>query len=122
MQDISCSLNHVNGPDGLGFGDGKVLISGSDDRTVRAWELGSQRELVRLGGHAGAITHLALSPSDGTVVSASEDGAIRLRPRPVAGDDSRVLLDRALADFGWHLDGMQAVADPRRASIRIERR
>ncbi len=42
--------------------DGKVLATGSYDRTVRLWDPDSGRELAQLRGHQGRVTALAFSP------------------------------------------------------------
>lgn len=72
----------------VSFGlDGAALASGSEDHTVRLWELQTRQERAVLKGHSSAVTVVALSP-DGTVLaSGSEDGTVRLWWVAVRPDD-----------------------------------
>jgi WD40 repeat protein len=42
--------------------DGRFLVSTSDDKTIRFWEVASGRELFALRGHSDAVIRLACSP------------------------------------------------------------
>jgi len=58
--------------------DGKTIISGSDDRTIRLWDAETGRERARLVGNNGPVTSVALSPDGHSVLAGSRDGALRL--------------------------------------------
>jgi WD40 repeat protein len=62
--------------------DGKILVSGSIDKTIRLWELPSGRELSTLIGHTGSVVSIAISPDGKNLVSGSHDGTIRLWELP----------------------------------------
>lgn len=60
--------------------DGKYVLTGGRDRTVRLWDFPSRR-LIRLWqGHSQAVTAVAISPDSRWAASGSEDGMIRLVP------------------------------------------
>jgi len=56
--------------------DGR-LASGSDDETVRLWNLKTGAELARLEGRGGGVRALAVLP-DGRLASGSDDKTVRL--------------------------------------------
>lgn len=58
--------------------DGQKLASGSNDRSIRVWEVASGKQLVRLEGHEGPIEALAFSPDNRWLVSGSADATIRV--------------------------------------------
>jgi len=58
--------------------DGRTLVSGSWDKTIRLWEVATGRELRRFEGHTGYVNSLALSGDGRTLVSGFEDTTIRL--------------------------------------------
>jgi WD40 repeat protein len=54
--------------------DGKQLISGGFDGTVRLWDLATRKELRQIKVEAGTVYSLALSPDGQTVATAGRDG------------------------------------------------
>ena len=53
------------------------VVSCSDDRTVRVWDLAAQTCLRTLRGHTGAVNQV-ITLMDGRVASCSEDGTVRM--------------------------------------------
>jgi WD40 repeat protein len=58
--------------------DGKYIISGGNDATIRLWETHTAREIRVFEGHVDAVTSVAFSPEGKFFVSASEDMTLRL--------------------------------------------
>lgn len=61
-----------------GSSDGLYLLSGSDDKTVKLWDISSGVCLCTFDGHEGAVTSVAFSPDCTYVVSASRDATVRV--------------------------------------------
>jgi WD40 repeat protein len=63
----------------VGFSlDGKQVVSGSYDKTVRLWDAATGAALQRLEGHSSSVTSVAFSPDGRQVVSGSHDETMRL--------------------------------------------
>ena len=60
--------------------DGKRLVTGADDKTVRVWNLDKrqQPEQAKLEGHAASVTAVAFSADGQQVLSGTADNAVRL--------------------------------------------
>ncbi|MEH2421798.1 MAG: serine/threonine-protein kinase [Nostoc sp.] len=58
--------------------DGKTLASGSDDQTIKLWNLASGQEIHTLEGHSNWIWTVAFSPDGKTLASGSADKTIKL--------------------------------------------
>ena len=58
--------------------DGTKILTGSDDKTVRIWNMESGKELQRLEGHTREVMSVAFSPDGKTVATASQDEFIRI--------------------------------------------
>ena len=58
--------------------DGKTLATGSNDKTVRIWDLVPGLSFAKLEGHSGAVLLLAFSPDGKTLATGSDDKTARI--------------------------------------------
>jgi WD40 repeat protein len=58
--------------------DGATIASGSDDQTVKLWDITTGKCLKTLQGHTSWVNSVAISPDGTTLVSGSADRTIKL--------------------------------------------
>lgn len=59
-------------------GDGKTVVSGSTDQTIRIWDATTGQQKFQLNGHVGAVHAVALNADESLIVSAGADNSVRL--------------------------------------------
>ena len=79
--------------------NGTMLVSGSDDNTVRLWDLTTGMLKATLTGHEGTVNSVAFSPDGTMVASGSNDNSVRLWD--VAAETRKATL--------WHSDDVNTV-------------
>ena len=69
---------HSNGVRSVAFSpDGKTIASGSDDNSIKLWNL-EGKELCTFTGHSNGVLSVAFSPDGKTIASGSGDSIIKL--------------------------------------------
>ena len=58
--------------------DGKTIVSGSYDNTIKIWDIQSGECLNTLEGHSYSVESVAISPDGKTIVSGSGNGTIKI--------------------------------------------
>jgi WD40 repeat protein len=81
--------------------DGKILISGSRDKTIKVWNLQTGELLRNLKGHRDGVYAIALSPNEKIIASGSADKTIKLW---------HLETGELLATFTGHTSAVTAVA------------
>ena len=62
--------------------DGKLLLTGGEDSTMRLWDLETGKEVRRFAGHEGRVRAVAFSPDGKLGLSGSLDRTVRLWKLP----------------------------------------
>jgi WD40 repeat protein len=79
--------------------DGRRIASGSEDNTIRIWDLQTGRQMHKLDGHTALVRSVAFSPDGHWIVSGSYDNTVRvwdsetgqLVGPPLLGHENRVM-------------------------------
>ncbi|MCH9739822.1 MAG: AAA family ATPase [Epsilonproteobacteria bacterium] len=58
--------------------DGKTIISGSHDRSIKLWDVQKKELLHTFEGHSQIVISVAFSPDGKTIISGSSDNSIKL--------------------------------------------
>lgn len=93
----------------------RFLASGSEDKTVRLWDLSKGHEVSSPGRHVDWINTLSFSPNSHLLASGSIDGQIKLWDvqkvftRVVNGEVLKISMDREISIIGRHENGIRAL-------------
>ncbi|KAJ7306244.1 WD40-repeat-containing domain protein [Mycena albidolilacea] len=72
-------LQHNSGVRSVAFSsDGSRAISGSDDTTIRIWDVSTGKQLQQLDGHDNTVNSVAFSSDGSRAISGSDDRTIRI--------------------------------------------
>ncbi|MCH2047676.1 MAG: serine/threonine protein kinase [Trichodesmium sp. ALOHA_ZT_67] len=89
--------------------DQKILASGSEDETIKLWEVDSGREILTIRGHSGYVNSVAFSPDGKILASGSDDKTIRLW-EVQTGKLLCILGDWGRGEYFGHSGGVTAIA------------
>ncbi len=91
--------------------DGRWAISGSEDATLKFWDVTTGRLLRILRGHVARVNAVAMSGDGTRAVSGSDDASLKVwyltrsRLRTLAGHDDRVTAVAMSGDVKWAVSG-----------------
>jgi WD40 repeat protein len=76
---ISTIAGHTGEVNTIDFSpDGRKFASGSDDTSIKIWNLSDRQELRTLKGHTDWVYSVAISPDGQTIVSGSKDNTVKV--------------------------------------------
>jgi WD40 repeat protein len=58
--------------------NGKVLISGSSDSTIKVWDLAAGKVIATWSDHTDTVNSIALSPDERYLISGSSDKTVKV--------------------------------------------
>jgi WD40 repeat protein len=73
--DLTSSTGRI---EGIGFIDNDLIASGGEDATIHLWDLTTKAQRATLKGHRGIITALAPLPGNPQLLTAGNDGTVKL--------------------------------------------
>ena len=77
QKEIFTLSGHLGSVESVCFSpDGKFIASGSNDNTIKIWNLKEQKEMFTLSGHSGSVESVCFSPDGKLIASGSEDKTI----------------------------------------------
>jgi WD40 repeat protein len=81
--------------------DGTTLASGSDDTTIKLWDVLTRQSLATLDDHSDSVSTVAFSPDGQTLASGSADRTLKLWD---------VARQKLLATLNGHSSSVNAIA------------
>ena len=81
--------------------DGRRALSGSDDRTLRLWDLETGAELRRFEGHEGWVTSVTVLADGRRALSGSWDKTLRLWDLETGAELACLTFDAAPSALEW---------------------
>lgn len=81
--------------------DGQILATGSDDNTIKLWEVNTSQLICTLVGHSWSVVAVAFTADGETLLSASCDKTVKLW---------RVSTAEEIVTLSGHVDSVSAVA------------
>ncbi len=66
--------------------DGKYIVSGSWDKSIKIWERETGNQIQTLKGHSSGVTSVAFSKDEKYIISGSDDKSIKIWERETGSE------------------------------------
>jgi len=94
-------VNHEKRINSISFSpNGKIIVSGSLDNTIKVWDVENGKLLATFRGHTDSVSSVVISPDGETIVSGSFDKTIKIWD---------IKSGRVLVTFRGHTDSVTSV-------------
>jgi len=98
--------------------DGKYVVSGGDDNTVRVWDAITGKEIARMS-HDDAVRAIAFSPDGRYVVSGGLDNTVRVWEVETGRELARATHGKDVYSVTFSPDGRLVVSGSGDATVRV---
>ncbi len=112
-------MKHDNKVNSVAFSpDGKYVVSGSGDRTVRVWEVATGQEIAQMA-HDNYVNSVAFSPNGQYIVSGGADNAARMWEVATGQEITRVTHGGWVNSVAFSPDGQFVVSAGEDKLVRV---
>lgn len=99
--------------------DSRLLATGGGDNLMRIWDVNLEESTRTLRGHSAAVTSMSFV-SDGSLVSASADGTVRLWDSPAGQEHNRLAQTGIIVNMSLSRNGKTlASSDPNHSTVHL---
>ena len=100
--------------------DGRQVLSGSHDGTIKLWDTATAREIRTFSGHSGIVYSVAFSPNGRLALSGSQDGTVKLW-NVVTGSEIRTFSGHrgSITSVAFSQDGILALSGSRDRTVKL---
>ena len=106
--------------DAAWYPDGEKVLTASNDRTVRIWDVATGEEIGRLIGHSGAVLSVEWHPERDEILTASQDRTARIWSATTGNEIGKISgHNDAIMEAHWSPDGSQVLTASLDRTIRI---